>query len=227
MSFACPLARISADEHPAGGHRGPRSRHASFGPFRRVVWMGVDWAFPIQGFWRPIWSRLCGWIPSGADTEVRAPATPLSDPFGATRGSGRIGIFDPDATRVLAGNRRTEMRRTPRTGSHVVRTGLDSTSVRNLTFRSDKTQNRLGLSGCPHTTIGALVCPRDEPGVSSASRQPSPRSRTWLNPSGYGQDLNGPRIDQHDKSTNRQSLSDTSFCAETSRTLIARGWQQC
>jgi hypothetical protein len=57
------------------GHGGPPPRHASFGPFRRDVWMGVDWAFPIQGFLLPNWSGACGSASSGADTEIRPPAT--------------------------------------------------------------------------------------------------------------------------------------------------------
>jgi hypothetical protein len=32
----CPLGRGASDEWPAGGHRGPRSRHPGFGPWRTV-----------------------------------------------------------------------------------------------------------------------------------------------------------------------------------------------
>ena len=58
-----------------------------------VIFGWMNRVFPIQAVWQPMGTVSVRSRSSGADTEVRPPATPLSDPFGATCGWGPFGRF--------------------------------------------------------------------------------------------------------------------------------------
>ena len=60
----------------------------------RDVWRSNADGVPIQADGLPIGAGVCRGMSSGADTEVRPPATRWLGPFGALCGAVRIGVFD-------------------------------------------------------------------------------------------------------------------------------------
>jgi hypothetical protein len=62
------------------GHRGPPPRDPGVGPLPGVFSVAGTLGFPIHVLWLPIGTRVFGGISSGADTEVRPPATLFLDP---------------------------------------------------------------------------------------------------------------------------------------------------
>ena len=63
------------------GQGSPPPRHRGAGSTGRVVGMDADWEFPIQVSWQPMGSVFVRSRSSGADTEVRAPASRVPGPF--------------------------------------------------------------------------------------------------------------------------------------------------